>query len=59
MGHYGTLVVAGLNDHTVKINPSGNIQLHGGSTFYTLPYLTFTDVCDGPRVAGSDVGKSA
>ena len=32
MGHYGTLVVAGLSDHTLTLRWIVNLQLHGGST---------------------------
>ena len=32
MGHYGTLVVAGLSDHTLTLRWIVNLQLDGGST---------------------------
>ena len=31
MGHYGTLVVAGLSDHTLTLRWIVNLQLSGGS----------------------------
>ena len=31
MGHYGTLVVAGLSDHTLTLRWIVNLQLPGGS----------------------------